>query len=88
MSCVGMKRGAGDFELVSPVKRMRQYLQEGYMEYGQNWAEQEFAAGEFPSSQWADVDRREGGCQVCRGTAIPRRAIMWRVAESERMDGI
>jgi len=58
------------------------------MAYGQIWAEQEFAAGEFPSSQWADLDQREGGCHVCMGAAIPRRAIPWRVAESERMHGI
>lgn len=64
MSCVGMKRGAGEFELVSPAKKMRQYLQEGYMEYGPTWAEQEFAAG-TPSSFPTILTQR--GCQVCGG---------------------
>ena len=54
---------------------MGQYLQEGCMAHGRTWAEEEFSAGEFPSSPWADLDQREVGCQVCRGAAIPRRAI-------------
>jgi len=91
MSCVGMKRGAGD-ELASPAKKVRQYLQEGYMAYGQTWAEQEFAAGEFPSSRWADLDLREdarsaGGQQSpgvrFRGVSLSRSAWTGFCAGSE-----
>ena len=54
MSCLGVKRSAAHFELESPVKRVRQYLKEGYMTYGSAWAEQQFATGFWPAPAFAE----------------------------------
>lgn len=29
----------------APVKKLKEYFREGYMQYGQTWAEEQFAAG-------------------------------------------